>query len=101
MMVLVVLVLLVVKLVAVGILVLVLMLLLLLLVLLMVVRQIIVRLHLALYRGHVQVIQHELVDVLVGQTWVVGFHDECRLKKNKTVENREKKLRIFDNCRWF
>lgn len=32
------------------------------------------RLHFAFHRRYVQVVEHELVDVFVGQTWIVSFH---------------------------
>jgi len=32
------------------------------------------RLDLAFYRRYVQVVEHELIDVLVGQPWIVSFH---------------------------
>lgn len=57
--------------------------------LLMVMVVIVGRLDLALHRRHVQMVEHELVDVFVGQTWIVSFHfDACAAGKTQIDRKR-------------
>jgi len=49
------------------------------------------RLDLAFYRRYVQVVEHELVDVFVGQPWIVSFHVDVIYENSSGEGKRVKK----------